>query len=312
MAQQRRPYYRSLAPLVAWAGDARRPIDWTNGSGRRPLDLEIGFGRGEWLIRLAAESPGRRIIGLELEWESVKRALRRIDQARLTNVSVALVDARVALERLIAPASLSRVFALFPCPWPKEKHAKYRLFSREFLELLNSRLEPGGVVLLVTDSRPYLDWVLGETPGSGFEAGWQTNAPRFDTGYERKWSRQGQTRFYELRLRKTARLDARLKEDVPLHPHLVSNFDPERFSPEGARGEVTVEFKEFLYDAARRKGLARATVVEDRFVQEFWIELAGAPDGWHIRPAQGCRLVPTRGVQLALDLAREAALRTAA
>ena len=142
--------YLSFKPFLPWR-NVERPVDWRAQFGSQaPLEVEIGFGNGEFLVRRAQERPERHFVGIELEWASVQRALRRLAQAQATNVRLLLVDAHLALQRLFPPLALQRVYSLFPCPWPKERHAKHRLFSHTFLTLLNSRLQPDGEVLVVT------------------------------------------------------------------------------------------------------------------------------------------------------------------
>jgi len=68
-----------------------------------------------------------------------------------------------------------------------------------------------------------------------------------------------------------------------------------------------VEFKETLYDPIQQKGMIRAVVEEDNLTQDFWIEILKREKGWHIRPAKGCGMIPTLGVQCALDLVHDAA-----
>ncbi|MCS7065798.1 MAG: methyltransferase domain-containing protein, partial [Fimbriimonadales bacterium] len=139
-----RATYRSLRPLVLWRQVAR-PLDWATHFGRdAPRELEIGFGSGDYLVARARQHPERDFVGIEIEWESVQRALRRIAQVGLTNVRLLLGDATPILHRAIAPESFIRIYSLFPCPWPKKRHHKYRLFSQRFLQLLNSRLMPEG------------------------------------------------------------------------------------------------------------------------------------------------------------------------
>lgn len=305
-----KPRYLSLAPFIAWQ-QAERPLDWRRRFGRdAPLEVEIGFGNGEFLARRAQTHPERNLAGIEVEWASVQRALRKLALADVNNARLIQADARVALERLFLPRSVQRAYSLFPCPWSKKRHAKHRLFTHAFLRLLNSRLATGGEVQIVTDHRPYLDWLLEQVPGAGFEAHWQTIPPRFETKYERKWQDGGQEQFYELRLLKQTHLDIPLKEDVTLKIHRLAHFDPDHFRPAGESGEIAVAFKEFLYDAQRHKGLARVFVVEESLKQEFWIEIVRLEKGWTIRPARGSDVVPTAGVQRALDLARDAATET--
>lgn len=299
--------YISLEPFILWQ-QAERPIKWAQWFGREALlDVEIGFGNGDFLVRRAQTHAERNLAGVELEWPSVRRALRKIAQAGVNNVRLIQADARVALERLFLPQSLFRVYSLFPCPWPKERHVRRRLFSHDFLKLLNSRLVEGGEVLVVTDHYPYLAWVVDQVPGTGFEVRWQPIPPQFGTKYERKWHQQGQEQFYELRLLKRDHMAIPLKEDATLKTHRVDGFNADDFRPAGERGEVAVEFKEFLYDPKRRKGMVRTIVVEESLTQHLWIEIAGGEEHWYIRPARGCEIVPTVGLQRALDLVYDAA-----
>lgn len=298
--------YLSLTSFLCWQ-QLRRPILWPEQFGRvAPLEVEIGFGNGEFLVRHAQERPERNFVGLEIEWASVQRGLRRIAQTRVTNVRLLQVDARIALQRLFVPQTLHRIYALFPCPWPKERHTKHRLFSHPFLMLLNSRLVAGGEAQLVTDHPAYAQWVLEQVPETGFTASCAPIAPRFRTKYERKWQHQGQQEFYELRLSKQRHLPMPLIKDVPMQTHRVEYFAPERFHPASERGKITVEFKDFLYDPMRQRGMVRAITVEETCRQDFWIEIAHASVHWHVRPARGCAVIPTASVQRALDLVRDA------
>lgn len=302
--------YLSLQPLLLWQ-HVERPVNWTQRFGRQaPLEVEIGFGNGEFLVRQAQEHPERNFIGIEPEWASVQRCLRRLAQAEVQNVRLLLLDARIAMERLLAPHTLHRVYALFPCPWPKERHVKHRLFAQTFLAMVNSRLVTEGEVQLVTDHEAYLSWVLEQVAGTGFTSQWSTIPASFSTKYERKWQATGQQEFYDLRLRKTIPIARPLNEDVTLHTHRIAHFDPVGFPLETRQGPITVTCKEFLYDPHRCKGMVWIFVAEDSLTQDFWIEIAQSGTDWIIRPARGCGIVPTVGVQQALDLVRDAARQT--
>lgn len=304
------PRYLSLRPLLLWQ-DMPRPVEWPHlFGGQAPLQVEIGFGNGEFLVRSAQAQPTRHFVGIEQEWVSVQRALRRIAQAQVSNVRLLLIEARQAFERLFVPQSIQHVAVLFPCPWPKERHAKLRLFSSAFLSLLNSRLAPEGTVQIVTDQESYLQWVLSQLPGTGLTAHWETVPPRFHTKYERKWSETGQQVFYDLHLQKTSPITRPLQKDVPVQTHRIAAFDPSALALGQYHATVDVACKEFLYDPQRRKGLVWVFVTEDGLQQDFWVEIAASDPGWVIRPARGCSIVPTLGVQAALDLVRDCAQHT--
>ena len=293
-------------PLILWL-KAERPINWQQRFGNEKiLEVEIGFGYGEFLVRLAQTHPERNFVGLELKWASIQKALRNIAQANVTNVHVIQADARVAFDRLFSPQSLHRIYSLFPDPWPKKRHVKKRLFSHAFLKLLNSRLVGGGEARIITDYQPYSNWILEQVSGTGFEAFDKSIPPQYGTKYESKWHERGQKEFYELQLLKQEYVEIPLKEDTPLKSYHIEHFDPDRFQPSNERGDIVVEFKEFLYDSKRQKGMMLVLVAEESLTQNFWIEIGQEQELWHIRPAKGCGVVPTVGVQRALDVVREA------
>ena len=301
-----KPKYLSLDPFIHWMTE-KRPIEWQKVFGRSAgLEVEIGFGLGDFLVRRAREHPDKNFVGIELSWVLVRRALRKIALAGVKNARVIRTDARVAFERLFLEKSLGRAWALFPCPWPKKRHVKHRLFSHDFLKLLNSKFIDDGELLIVTDNQPYFYWVQTQVSGTGFEAHTEIIPPQFLTKYERKWQGLGQQRFFELRLAKRRHMEITVKEEAALITHCVDHFDPKDFKPINGRGEIMVDFKEFLYDPEQRKGMVRSVVGEDNLLQNFWIEIVELGDGWHIRPAKGCGVIPTAGVQRALDQVRAA------
>jgi len=302
-----KPHYLSLKPFIRWQG-AGRPARWREEFGRSaPLVVEIGFGLGDFLVRQAREEPEKDFVGLEVDWVPVRRALRKISLAGVPNVRVLKVDARVGLEMLFNEQSVTAAYSLFPCPWPKKRHAKHRLLSHDFLRLLNNRLVFGGETIMVTDHRPFQDWVLSQTPGTGFSTETELTTRRFVTKYERKWQAMGQEKFHLLRMTKREHMTAPIKEDRTMITHRISRFDPERFRFPADSGNMVVGMKEMLYDAERLKGMVRTVVVEDNLLQDFWIEIVKIDEAWRIRPAKGCGIIPTAGVQRALDLVRDAA-----
>lgn len=296
-----------------------RPIDWEGQFGRTgPVQVEIGSGLGEFLVSQAAMSPGANLVGIELDWQRVKKTLARIERLRRTgrdgagaNIRLLQIDATVALQRLFRPRSIDRIFCLFPCPWPKRNHSKHRLFSRRFCRLANSRLISGGQVKIVTDYAPYFEWLREETRGTGFQIECREIRPQFDTKFERKWIAEGQEQFYEMLLTKRQHADIPLEEDRAVQVYFCDNFQPERlFFPEVV-GDPAVVQKDFLFDAAARKGMLHLVVAERDIVQHLWVLVAACQRGWCIAKAEGQTVLPTKGIALALRLAADAVRRTA-
>lgn len=125
----------------------------------RELWLEIGFGGGEHLAQQAGRHPDVDIIGCEPFLNGVGSLLRYVEEQTLTNVSVLSGDARPLLDRL-PDACLSRVFLLFPDPWPKARHHKRRFIQPETVAAFARVLKPGGIWRFATDWANYADWGL--------------------------------------------------------------------------------------------------------------------------------------------------------
>ncbi|KRB48626.1 MAG: tRNA (guanosine(46)-N7)-methyltransferase TrmB [Pseudomonadota bacterium] len=121
--------------------------------------LEIGFGGGEHMASQAARAPGVLIIGCEPFLNGVASAVRHVDEQGLKNVRIKDGDARELIAHL-PDACLTRVFILFPDPWPKARHHKRRIVQPEMLVDLARVLKPGGKLRFATDVAGYADWAL--------------------------------------------------------------------------------------------------------------------------------------------------------
>ena len=296
-----------------------RPINWQEQFGNDfPLHLEIGFGFGEFLIQQAGFPVKENLIGVEQDWSRICKCLSKVSSLRETSVNrvfgenlrLMRVDATVALERLFIPHSLNRVTCLFPCPWPKKGHVKHRLFSHDFLSLLNSRLKNDALVEIVTDWPPYLEWILEQMNETGFQSQVETISPQFNTKFERKWQAGGQNEFWKLTLKKINHHDVGVKEDVELRALFVKDFNPERFHLENVVGETSIIYKDFVFDARQNLGLVRLIVAEKFLTQHVWVAIIKTRDQWCVAKADGHNALPTSGVALAIERVSEAAVKT--
>jgi tRNA (guanine-N7-)-methyltransferase len=125
-----------------------------------PKIVEIGFGNGEQLLHAAQSDPGRDHIGIEVHRPGVGRLLNLVAASGLGNVRVYRHDAVEVLEREIAAGALAQVRIYFPDPWHKTRHHKRRLVQPALIELVASRLAPGGLLHLATDWLPYAEQML--------------------------------------------------------------------------------------------------------------------------------------------------------
>jgi len=302
--------YFSVKKLLDHYG-LKKPLDWEEVFGNGyPVEVEIGCGLGEFLNRTAAGCLEKNFVGIEIEWKRLVKTMRKLEAARLSNARLFKLDAAVVFERLIAPRSLAMVYCLFPCPWPKKKHAKNRLFSTKFLRLVNSRLSKGGELQVVTDYQPYVEWIKEASRNTGFKTSTRLIKPRFDTKFEKKWVSAGQNEFFEIIFTKQRHINVPLKEDVELKRFAIKDFVPERFSMEDEKGAVTLIFKDIVFDARRQKAMVQVLVAEENLSQYAWINVEKGADRWRIYLSPGQSLFPTMGINRAIETVYRSAQKT--
>lgn len=120
-----------------------------------PLFLEIGFGNGASLAEMAELNPNKNYIGVEVHRPGVGHLLIQIEQRQITNIRIYCHDAIDILTHNIDDNSLAGIFLFFPDPWPKKKHHKRRIVRRDFIQLIERKLLPGGFFHAATDWEHY-------------------------------------------------------------------------------------------------------------------------------------------------------------
>jgi tRNA (guanine-N7-)-methyltransferase len=142
----------SIAPEVLAAGRAfdTRP---------REVWLEIGFGAGEHLIEQAKANPDVGVIGCEPFLNGVVAALAGLMRERLANVRLRRGDVQAVVEA-VPDAFFSRVFILYPDPWPKRRHHKRRVVAVGMIEALARVMRVGAELRFATDVDDYAGWTL--------------------------------------------------------------------------------------------------------------------------------------------------------
>ncbi|MBL8658394.1 MAG: tRNA (guanosine(46)-N7)-methyltransferase TrmB [Rhodospirillales bacterium] len=162
--------------------------------------MEIGFGAGEHLLAQAQRHPTIGFIGCEPYLNGVAALLSAMENADLGNIRIFPDDARLLLPAL-APASIGRLFILFPDPWPKAKHHNRRLVNPATLRAFARILRPGGELRVASDHDGYVRWILDyATRDGGFlwlaqrPADWrQRPADSPATRYQEKAMGRGQS-----------------------------------------------------------------------------------------------------------------------
>lgn len=163
-----------------------------------PVRLEIGTGKGSFIMTLAQNHPEINYIGIEKYSSVLLRALEKQRLCQLPNVIFIRTEAE-NIEDIFEAGEIDRIYLNFSDPWPKERHAKRRLTSRQFLARYDVILQKEGTVEFKTDNRALFDFSVEEAR----EAGWQLDKLTYDlhnsemnegnvmTEYEIKFSEMG-------------------------------------------------------------------------------------------------------------------------
>lgn len=115
------------------------------------VEVELGCADAQFSFQLARARPTTWVVGLEIREKVVAINARRAARAGLRNLTFGYVNLNVDLDRVLAPRSVDAFHLLFPDPWFKAKHHKRRVVDPWMLEVVASRLRPGGELHVASD-----------------------------------------------------------------------------------------------------------------------------------------------------------------
>lgn len=164
-----------------------------------PIQLEIGMGKGLFLTTLAQQNPNINYVGIEKYSSVLVRALEKCEDLELDNIRFIRMEAEY-IEDVFDEGEVDKIYLNFSDPWPKDRHAKRRLTSVQFLKRYDTILKKDGVVEFKTDNDDLFEFSVEQVP----EAGWEFIAKTWDlhndeelvqgnvmTEYETKFSKLG-------------------------------------------------------------------------------------------------------------------------
>lgn len=164
-----------------------------------PIHIEIGMGKGKFIHTMAKLHPDINYVGIEKYSSVLLRAIQKMEEEELPNLKFLRMDAE-DIATVFAPGEVDRIYLNFSDPWPKDRHARRRLPSREFLARYDVILKKEGRLAFKTDNRDLFDFAVEELE----PAGWKAEVITYDlhgdeklmegnvmTEYEEKFSAMG-------------------------------------------------------------------------------------------------------------------------
>ena len=164
-----------------------------------PIHIEIGMGKGKFIHTMAKLHPHINYVGIEKYSSVLLRAIQKMQEEELPNLKFLRMDTE-DIAKVFGREEVDGIYLNFSDPWPKDRHAKRRLPSREFLARYDEILKKGGKLEFKTDNRPLFDFAVEELE----PAGWKAEVITYDlhgdemlmegnvmTEYEEKFSAMG-------------------------------------------------------------------------------------------------------------------------
>ena len=159
------------------------------------------MGKGQFITTLAMQNPAVNYIGIEKYSSVLVRALEKLDAMETppSNIRFIRMDAENICS-MFARHEVSRIYLNFSDPWPKDRHAKRRLTSQQFLKRYDQILVPDGQLEFKTDNQDLFRFSLEQAEPAGWKriaSTWDLhhdeilNAGNIMTEYEQKFSAQG-------------------------------------------------------------------------------------------------------------------------
>lgn len=160
-----------------------------------PIYIEIGMGKGNFIIKNAIENPNINYIGIEMYDSVILRAVEKSNELELNNLYLIRMDARLIND--IFDREIDLIYLNFSDPWPKDRHAKRRLTSPNFLRLYDDIFRDKCHIIMKTDNVLLFDYSLDSLTNYGYEIKYMTrnldclNEDNIMTEYESKFYNKG-------------------------------------------------------------------------------------------------------------------------
>lgn len=133
-----------------------------------PIQIEIGMGKGRFIMELASSNPKINFIGIEKYSSVLLRAIQKMEANELSNLVFIRMDAEYITD-VFGENEIDKIYLNFSDPWPKDRHAKRRLMSRNFLNRYRQIMKDKGILEFKTDNRVLFDFAIEEVPAAEWE-----------------------------------------------------------------------------------------------------------------------------------------------
>ena len=136
---------------------------WLESDAEHPTYLDIGAGMGRFLMAESEKNPNTRYLGIDPDYQCVKKNLQKLDNRERRQAGLPLVrfffgSVYHAMPHL-PEKSIDRAYVNYPDPWFKKRHLKRRLVTEKLFHSLLPALKDGAQVFVQTDIDDYAEFI---------------------------------------------------------------------------------------------------------------------------------------------------------
>ncbi len=161
-----------------------------------PIEIEIGTGKGKYIIEKALENPNINYIGIEKYDSPLVNAVKLLENININNLKLICFDALNINE--VFDEEIDKIYLNFSDPWPKKRHEKRRLTSKQFLDKYELLFKNDKKIQMKTDNDDLYEYSLISFEENGYEI-IKTDTNYIDTittEYEDKFIKSGKNINY--------------------------------------------------------------------------------------------------------------------
>lgn len=163
-----------------------------------PLHVEFGSGYGGYLFELSRRNKDINYLAFEWNIKVVIRGLKKMEIEGADNFRYVHADVG-NIDQILESNSVDRIYLNFSDPWPKDRHAKRRLTSHDFLTNYEKLLKQDGEIHFKTDNNDLFEYSVEELEKNNWTIKMITRdlhnseyaIGNIMTEYEKKFSEEG-------------------------------------------------------------------------------------------------------------------------
>ena len=161
-----------------------------------PIEIEVGTGRGKFIIAKAIENPNINFIGIEKYDTPLVNAVKLLENTNINNLKLICFDA-IKIDEIF-DKEIDKIYLNFSDPWPKKRHEKRRLTSKQFLDKYDKIFKNEKRIQMKTDNDSLYEYSLISFEENGYDI-LKTDTNYLDsitTEYEDKFIKTGKNINY--------------------------------------------------------------------------------------------------------------------